>query len=362
MVLALDSLHDSMSLSPVSTIRPQQIDLETIPPLGLGGATFSTQFNPHPDDEASLPVQAILRRALSLGINLIDTSPYYGNSEIVLGRALRAVWTDGWTREGMFICTKVGRIEIDKFDYSRGAVRRSVERSLSRLGVQVLDVVYCHDVEFVTKNEVLEALEVLFSFKDAGKIRYVGISGILSREINVGLPVDLLVELSQLVKSRMNRTLDVVLSYSHMTLQNSTLPAAVPKFYAAGVRKVITASPLSMGLLRSAGPQAWHPATATLRQSVARASKFVESQGHSFAETSMRYVVAKWDGCIIGGWSSVKELEAGVKMWHRVRSGISRAEDEKLWKGARDIMGDQVDTMWSSPQKGWTFTDGTKVE
>jgi len=37
--------------------------------------------------------------------------------------------------------------------------------------------VYCHDVEFVTKEEVLEALEVLFNFKDTGKIRYVGISG-----------------------------------------------------------------------------------------------------------------------------------------------------------------------------------------
>lgn len=180
MVLTLvdDSIDSGMSLAPVSTVRPAQIDLESIPPLGLGGATFSTQFNPHPDDEITLPVRAILRRALNLGINLIDTSPYYGNSEIVLGRALRAVWADGWSREGMFICTKVGRVELDKFDYSHGSVRRSVERSLSRLGVQVLDVVYCHDVEFVTKEEVLEALEVLFNFKDTGKIRYVGISGI----------------------------------------------------------------------------------------------------------------------------------------------------------------------------------------
>jgi len=178
----------------------------------------------------------------------------------------------------------------------------------------------------------------------------------------VGLPVDLLVELSQLVQSQMNRTLDVVLSYSNMTLQNSTLLAAVPKFQAAGVRKIITASPLSMGLLRSAGPQPWHPASADLKAAVAKASKWVEGQGHNLAETSMRYVVAKWDGSIIGGWSSVKELEAGVKMWHRVKNGIGRAEDERLWVGAREVMGDQVDTMWSSPQKGWTFNDGTKVE
>src|ERR1700743_983893 len=97
-----------VTLSPVAPVRPTTVSLDTIPPLGLGGAVFSQQFNPFPDDESTLPVQAILRRALSLGINLIDTSPYYGNSEIVLGRALKAVWKDGWDRKGMFICTKVG--------------------------------------------------------------------------------------------------------------------------------------------------------------------------------------------------------------------------------------------------------------
>lgn len=166
-----------MSLKPIGPVRPTSINLATIPPLGLGGATFSLQFNPAPDDESTLPVQAILRRALSLGINLIDTSPYYGNSEILLGRALRAVWADGWSREGMFICTKVGRIEMDKFDYSATWVRQSVMRSLERLGLEVLDIVYCHDVEFVTKAEVICAVNELFKLREEGKIRYVGISG-----------------------------------------------------------------------------------------------------------------------------------------------------------------------------------------
>lgn len=166
-----------MSLDPVGPVRPPSISLEAIPPLGLGGATFSPQFNPAPDDESTLPVQAILRRALSLGINLIDTSPYYGNSEIILGRALRAVWDDGWSRQGMFICTKVGRVKIDEFDYSPAWVRASVARSLERLGLEVLDVVYCHDVEFVTRKEVIGAVAELFKLRDEGKIRYVGISG-----------------------------------------------------------------------------------------------------------------------------------------------------------------------------------------
>jgi D-arabinose 1-dehydrogenase len=169
---------DSMSLKPIGPVSPPSISLSSISPLGLGGAAFSTQFNPFPDSESTLPVQSILRRALSLGINLIDTSPYYGNSEIILGRALKIVFEEGWNREGIFICTKVGRVKLDEFDYDKKSVRNSVERSLKRLNVEKLDIVYCHDVEFVTKNEVLNAVEELFKLRDEGKLRYVGISGI----------------------------------------------------------------------------------------------------------------------------------------------------------------------------------------
>ena len=77
----------------------------------------------------------------------------------------------------MIICTKVGRIKIDEFDYRPEWVRKSVERSCERLGTEVLDVVYCHDVEFVTTEEALGAVGELFKFKDEGKVRYVGISG-----------------------------------------------------------------------------------------------------------------------------------------------------------------------------------------
>lgn len=165
-----------------------------------------------------------------------------------------------------------------------------------------------------------------------------------------------------MVKKELGRHLDVILNYSNLTLQNTTLLAALSKFHAAGVRKVLTASPLSMGLLRSAGPQAWHPATESQKEAVGKAGKYVEQQGHNLADTSMRFVFARWDGCVVGGWSSVKELEDAVRMWHRVKDHVDREEDEKLWKGARDAMGKEVDTMWASPLVGWKFNDGSKVE
>jgi hypothetical protein len=180
--------------------------------------------------------------------------------------------------------------------------------------------------------------------------------------LTTGLPVEILVARAEAVQKYLRRPLDIILSYSNMTLQNVSLKAALPRFSAAGLKRVLTASPLSMGLLRSAGPQPWHPATQAQKEACFRARDYVEEQGENLADASMRFLFAKWDEGTVGGWSSIRELEDAVKMWHRVKSGVDREKDEILWKGARDAMGDQVDTMWASPGKGWVFKDGTKVE
>src|SRR5579859_1840921 len=122
-----------------------------------------------------------------------------------------------------------------------------------------------------------------------------------------GLPVSLLVELAETVNKELDTPLDVILSYSNLTLQNTTLDAAVPAFKAAGVKQILTASPLSMGLLRAEGPHPWHPASQTLKDAVVKASHYVESQGDTLADTAMRFVFARWNGTVVGGWSSVKE-------------------------------------------------------
>jgi Aldo/keto reductase family len=84
------------------------------------------------------------------GIRAFDTSPYYDNSEIILGDALQALSRE-FPRRAYQLLTKVGRYgpTTADFDYSRDAVRRSVRRSLRRLHTPYLDVVYVHDIEFV---------------------------------------------------------------------------------------------------------------------------------------------------------------------------------------------------------------------
>jgi D-arabinose 1-dehydrogenase len=82
------------------------------------------------------------------GIRAFDTAPYYDNSEIVLGTALKALESE-FPRSTYKLLTKVGRYGATNFDYTRTTIRRSVRRSLQRLHTQYLDVVFLHDVEFV---------------------------------------------------------------------------------------------------------------------------------------------------------------------------------------------------------------------
>lgn len=90
------------------------------------------------------------------GIRAFDTSPYYDNSEIVLGTALKALENE-FPRDTYRLLTKVGRYgpspgtdpSATDFDYSPSTIRRSVHRSLQRLHTHYLDVVYLHDIEFV---------------------------------------------------------------------------------------------------------------------------------------------------------------------------------------------------------------------
>ncbi|MAT91575.1 MAG: aldo/keto reductase [Halioglobus sp.] len=124
-----------------------------------------------PDERAA---GALLDRARDLGINLLDTAPAYGASEERLGRLLR-------NRQGQWLlCTKVGEEFADgrsRFDFSPQHTRRSVERSLRRLGVEVIDILLVHsngeDERIIEQCGTLQAMAEL---KTRGLVRAVGMS------------------------------------------------------------------------------------------------------------------------------------------------------------------------------------------
>ena len=334
---------------------------EVLPPLILGTGTFNMQYNPDP---SRMPYTDIVRRALEHNVTAFDTSPYYGPSELLLGDALRSVPD----RTGCFLITKAGRIAADEFDYSPAWIRYSVCRSLDRLNTPYLDLVYAHDVEFVSPDEVLAAVAELRRLRDQGRVRYVGISG---------YPVRVLAELAELVLEKTGEPLDAVLSYSNFCVQNSQLgaPDVLARFRNAGVECVLNASMLSMGLITTRGAvegliAGWHPAPPGLREACTALAGIAQRAGEHLEEVAIRWAVANWAraGAAFGstaqgskiavsvmGVSSVDELDETVAAWRDGQAESARSENlehlvrREMWPA----LGGWKDYTWESGGQGF---------
>lgn len=385
----------------IPVIMPSKVDIEPIenilPPLIFGCATFNVQFN---KDPYALDTTGLVKQALTLGVRAFDTSPYYGPSEELLSAALNSEEIrHTWPREKYYVLTKVGRVAGDEFDYSPEWVRYSVQRSLQRFKTSYLDVVYCHDVEFVSPDEAVQAVRELRRIRDEEhSIKYVGISG---------YPLEVLCRIAERVVRETGEPLDAVMSYGHFTLQNTTLVAAAERFRAAGVKVVPNASPLGMGLLRKTGPNTetsdWHPAPYPLRAAVQRASDFCEEHEENISVVGYRYSLENWlkAGSIVGtygdpapgatwkatqtiqelggnklgvsvmGVSTLAELTKTMAVWRSILDGAENgqkvADAEGRWRkahewslnrrkaiellaeGVKETLGEHYNYSWSSP-------------
>ena len=113
-----------------------------LPILSFGASSLGQEFRSVQLDEAL----ASVRVALECGLNFIDTSPFYGRgmSEVLLGIALRGI-----PRDSYLLCSKLGRYDLGHFEFSAKRVAESVDVTLHRLGTDHLDIMLCHDIEFV---------------------------------------------------------------------------------------------------------------------------------------------------------------------------------------------------------------------
>lgn len=121
-------------------------------------------------EESSRP---IIQRALAGGINFFDTANSYsdGSSEEILGRALR----DFARRDDVVVATKVYHQTGDLAEgLSRAQILRSIDDSLTRLGMDYVDLLQVHRWDYNTPIE--ETLEALNDVVKAGKARYIGAS------------------------------------------------------------------------------------------------------------------------------------------------------------------------------------------
>ncbi|KAK4353707.1 hypothetical protein RND71_025901 [Anisodus tanguticus] len=184
---------------------------------------------------------------------------YYGGtlSEKVLGKALEV------PRNEYIVSTKCGRYK-EGFDFSAERVIRSIDESLERLQLDYVDILQCHVIEFGSLHQIVnETLPTPIKLKQAGKIRFTGITGLPLRLFTYVL------DWAQLMSS------------SHIAITVSTIQSLedlLPYLKSKGVG-VISASPLSMDLFTEAGPPEWHPASSKLKveESIAAAVELAKA-------------------------------------------------------------------------------------
>ena len=136
--------------------------------LGSGGARVLGQALGHSQDQQT----ALVRRALDLGVNLIDTSAQYRDSEAILGRALAGV-----SRDSYFLTTKWLALEDGKLVPDPDLLTKGVEESLSRLRTDYVDVMMFHGPMPDEYPDIVDRVyPAMQRLRERGKVRAVGIS------------------------------------------------------------------------------------------------------------------------------------------------------------------------------------------
>ncbi len=245
-----------------------------LPALSFGASSLGQEFRRVKLDEA---LQSV-RVALDCGLNFIDTSPFYGRgmSEVLLGIALRDVPRDSFT-----LCTKLGRYDLDHFDFSAKRVAESVDVSLHRLGTDHLDIVLCHDIEFVPLRQIVEeTIPALRKIQQAGKARFIGFSGYPQK-------------LFRLICDQTD--VDCVLSYNQYTLQNTRFAdETIPYLKAKGIG-VMNAGPFSARLLTNAPLPPWLKEPENVKAAARAAAAHCAKKGVDIAKLALQFSLANPD-------------------------------------------------------------------
>jgi D-threo-aldose 1-dehydrogenase len=156
-----------------------------VPPLSLGTSSLGGMYEHVPEQQA----YELVRHAISRGLTYLDTAPHYGHgtAERRLGAALSDV-----DRDGIVVSTKVGKLVVEQEggdtsiffdappsvmapDYSRDGVLRSLEASLTRLGLERVDIVYVHDADDHEQQALSEAYPALEELRAQGVVTAIGL-------------------------------------------------------------------------------------------------------------------------------------------------------------------------------------------
>ena len=242
--------------------------------LALGTAPLGNLFAPVASDDAD----ATVRSALEAGLTYVDTAPHYGLglAERRLGRLLA-----GRPRDSFVLSTKVGRLlrPLDKgetadpegfadtppakrvWDFSGDGVRRSLEESLERLGLDRVDIVLVHDPDDHEREAYEQAFPALIELREQGVVRAVG-AGMNQAEMLTRFVRDL--------------DLDVVLVAGRYSLLDQRALAELLPTCAARGTAVVVGGVFNSGLLADPRPGATFDYAPAPPELVERAARLAE--------------------------------------------------------------------------------------
>ncbi|GAQ67526.1 aldo/keto reductase [Streptomyces scabiei] len=300
--------------------------------LAYGAAGIGNLFRPVSDEEAAAAVDA----AWDAGIRTFDTAPHYGLglSERRLGAALRERPRDGYT-----VSTKVGRLLVPAedggpaddlahgfavpatlrrvWDFSADGVRRSLEASLERLGLDRVDVVLLHDPDDHADQALDEAYPALEQLRGEGVVGAIGVG-----MNQTALPARFLRETD----------IDVVLLAGRYTLlEQEGLTELLPEAAARG-RSVLIGGVFNSGLLTDPRPGATYdyaPAPENVLQRALLLKEVTERHGVPLRAAALRFPL---------GHPAVAGVLTGARSSDEVRDTVRQCRHpvpDALWDELR---------------------------
>ena len=237
--------------------------------IGFGASPLGNVFDDCDESEGIRSVHC----AIDLGINFFDVAPFYGITlaETRLGDAIKG------KRNDILLATKCGRYGLRDFDFSYQRILESADESLKRLKTDYVDLMQLHDIEFGSKEQVLnEAIPALQKIKASGKARFVGITG---------LPVRYLAAIAKDVE------VDTVLSWAHYNLLQDEINAELVPLCQQKDMGLMNAAPLVQRILSDASIPAWHNAPVELQAIQAPLLACCKKYGVALSDVAIRYAI-----------------------------------------------------------------------
>jgi aryl-alcohol dehydrogenase-like predicted oxidoreductase len=299
--------------------------------LSFGASSLGSVFRETNEKESFEAVEA----AIEGGINFIDVSPYYGHykAETVLGKALRNI-----PREKYYLSTKVGRYGkdgVNTWDYSAKRVTDSVYESMERLGIDYIDLINVHDIEFQAARPgglqlvVDETLPALVELREKGVVGHVGIT-------------DLQLEnLKWVIEHSEKGIVESILNFCHYTLNDDAIVDYLDFFEQQGIG-IVNASPLSMGLLSQRGVPDWHPAPKALVEACQKAAAYCNEKGYPIEKLAVQFSVSN---------PRIASTLFSSANPANVRRNIEWANEEPDWdlvREVKEIIGNQQRVTWAN--------------